>query len=150
MLAKNCFEEKRYARVIAIVKSLNEKSQSYDARLLAAKASYQLKEYDAAIDYFEKISLGNEDKFTLCKAYALSGRREKAKVTLSVLMQSGEYASKARQDPALSGIVKEIEKDKTIIKPEIEKKSEEKNLNRNINPEKNEPAGDMKSEDEEE
>ena len=150
MLAKSCFEEKRYGRVVAIVKTLNEKSLSYDARLLAAKASYQLKEYDAAIDYFEKISLGNEDKFTLCKAYALSGRREKAKITLSVLMQSGEYASKARQDPALSGIVKEIEKDKTIIKPEIERESEGKNLNRNIKPEKNEPAGDAKSDDEEE
>ena len=148
ILAKNHLENKNYSRVIGIIKALDEKSQSYETSLLAAKAFYHLKKYDEAIDYFEKISLGNEDKYLLCKAYALSGRREKAKSILHELFYAGEYLSKAKQDPALAGIAQEIEKDKPIKAPDTEKKAEEKNLDVKDKQEKSLPEKNPESEDE--
>jgi tetratricopeptide (TPR) repeat protein len=149
-LAQYFYESKKYARAIAIVGGLDEKSQSYETRLLAARAHYQLKEYDEAIDFFEKISLDNEDKYILCRAYALRGRRGKAKAMLSDLMYSETYATKARQDPALSGIAREIENEKTVKKPETGRKTEEKIPDKKIHQEKIAPPDEAESEDEEE
>jgi tetratricopeptide (TPR) repeat protein len=126
ILAKYHFENKNYSRVIGILKALDEKSQGYETHLLAAKSCYYLKQYDESIDYFERISLGNEDKLMLCKAYALTGRREKAKSLLHELLYSEEYLAKAKQDPVLSALVKEIEREKTITGTNTEKMSVEK------------------------
>ncbi len=151
MLARHYYGDKKYGRALSVLKTLEEKAQTYESRLIAARASYQLKEYEEAIDYFEKLSLANEDKLILCKAYALSGRREKAKMILSEVMYSSEYAAKARQDPTLAGIAKEIEKDKPTLKPAPEKESDQKNRESNKQVEKSiPPPRDSISEDEEE
>lgn len=123
ILAKHHYDNKNYGRTIAILKTLDEKSQTFDTRLLTARAYYGLKEYDSAIDLFEKLSLGNDDKFMLCKAYALSGRREKARAILSELSSSGDYLSRAKRDPQLSGIARELGSGSPVVKPEPEKKN---------------------------
>ena len=126
ILAHKLYEDKKYGRTATILKSLDEKSQTFETRLLAAKALFNLKEYDNAIDLFEKLSLGNDDKFILCKAYALSGRREKAKALLSELGPAGDYLSRAKQDPALSGLARELDSGSAVKKSEPEKKEPEK------------------------
>ncbi len=124
-LAKYHYENKNYGRVITILRTFDEKSQTFETRLLAAKSHYGLKEFDSAIDQFEKLSLDNEDKFTLCKAYAQTGRRQKAKALLSELSLSGDYLSRARRDPLLSGIAREMDGGVSEQKPEPEKKEPE-------------------------
>ncbi|MBN2158617.1 MAG: tetratricopeptide repeat protein [Spirochaetes bacterium] len=109
ILAKRLHENKKHERAIAILKSLDEQSQTFETRLLAAKSYYYKKEYDNAIDQFEKLSLGNDARYMLCKAYAQSGRREKAKSLLAELAQAGDYLSRARHDPVLSGIARELD-----------------------------------------
>jgi tetratricopeptide (TPR) repeat protein len=140
ILAHKLYEDKKYGRTITVLKSLDEKSQTFETRLLAAKAHFDLKEYDNAIDLFEKLSLGNDDKFILCKAYALSGRREKAKSLLSELGTAGGYLSRAKQDPVLSGVAREIDSG-GMMKPEPEKNEPAK-----MEPERKEPEAKKKSE----
>ncbi|OHD63422.1 MAG: hypothetical protein A2176_01900 [Spirochaetes bacterium RBG_13_51_14] len=111
ILAKHHFENKNYGHTVAILKTVDTGSQSYENRLLLAKALFNLKEYDNAIDQFEKISLGEEDKFTLCKSYALSGRREKAKALLAEIVTTGDFLTRAQRDPVLSSLVKEMDED---------------------------------------
>ncbi len=126
-LAKHHYENKNFGRTITILKTFDEKSQSFETRLLTAKSHYGLKEYDNAIDQFEKLSLGNDDKYTLCKAYAQTGRRQKAKGLLSELSLSSDYLSRAKRDPLLSGMAREMESGSGEKKPEPEmKKPEEK------------------------
>lgn len=133
-LARHHYETRNYGRTITILGSLDEKSQSFETRLLTARAHYGLKEYDSAIDQFEKLSLDNEDKFTLCRAYAQTGRRQKAKALLSELSLSGDYLSRARRDPLLSGMALEMdgggerkpEPDKKEPGPEKKKPEEKK------------------------
>jgi tetratricopeptide (TPR) repeat protein len=144
ILATKLYEDKKYGRSITILKSLDEKSQTFETRLLAAKAHYSLKEYDNAIDLFEKLSLGNDDKFILCKAYALSGRREKARSLLSELSTAGDYLSRAKQDPVLSGLARELDPGSVIKKSEPEKKEPDKAEPVKKEPEKKEPEGKKK------
>ena len=146
ILAKKLYEDKKYSRTITILKSLDEKSQTFETRLIAAKALYNLKEYDSAIDLFEKLSLGNDDKFILCKAYAQSGRREKAKSLLSELFTAGDYLSRAKQDPVLSGLARELDSGSSIKKSEPEKKEPGTAEPEKKEPEKKEPEGKKKSE----
>ncbi len=147
ILAKNHHENRNHARTITILKTFDEKSQTFETRLLAAKAYYALKEFDKAIDHFEKLSLGNDDKFTLCKAYAQSGRREKAKSLLSELSMGGDYLARARRDPLLSGIARDLEGGSTVNKPEPEKKEPEKK--KEPEPQKKKSAEKDDSDDEE-
>jgi len=124
-LARHYYESKNYGRTITILGTLDEKSQSFETRLLSARAHYGLKEYDIAIDQFEKLSLDNEDKYTLCKAYAQTGRRQKAKSLLSELSLSGDYLSRARRDPLLSEMAREMDGGSGERKTEPEKKEPE-------------------------
>ena len=112
ILAKARYKKRYYKSVIAIIKTLGEASDNYDARLLAAKSYFHIKKYDKSIDYFEKISVSGENKFLLCKAYARSGRRQKSKFILAELLYSGDYLKRAKKDNSLAGIVREIEKEK--------------------------------------
>jgi len=124
LLATHDFQNGNYRRCVTILNTFDETARTFDTRLMTARAYFHLKEYDNAIDHFEKLSLANDDRFMLCRAYALSGRREKAKSILSELSGFGDYLSRARKDPALSGLVKEIEA--PLQQPVIEKTGPEK------------------------
>lgn len=125
ILARNSYENKNFGRVISVVKSIDPKSENSEAALLAARSRYHLKEYDSAIEGFGKISLGNDDKYLYCRALALAGKKEKAKSLLVELVRISGYESRAKQDAALSGLIRDIEKDTELKKIEPEKKTEE-------------------------
>ncbi len=122
LLAKHYHGNGNDGRTLAILKTLDDRSQTYETRLLSARAHYGLKEYDNAIDQFEKLSLGNDDKLTLCRAYVQSGRRQKAKSLLAELAVSGDYLSRAKRDPVLSGLARELESESAPVRPEPQKK----------------------------
>ena len=112
ILIKGHFEKKHYSRVIEIMGSLKDSSENYELTLIRARSYYYLKQYDTAVDYFQKLSLNNEDKLMLAAAYSRSGRAIMAKEIVQSLMYSGEYRSLALKDPVLSPIVREIEREK--------------------------------------
>jgi tetratricopeptide (TPR) repeat protein len=150
ILAGHDFENGNFKRCVTILNSFDEKSRTFDTRLMTARAYFNLKEYDNAIDQFEKLSLGNDDRFLLCKAYALSGRREKARALLSELSAAGDYMARAKHDPALSGLAKEMDSSPVTNRQEPEKKDaktvepEKKNAG-TVEPEKKN-AGEKKPE----
>jgi tetratricopeptide (TPR) repeat protein len=124
ILTKHYYEARNFERAAAILASFDDRTHTFDSRLLSARTSFSLKKYDAAIEQFEKISPPAEDRFLLCKAYALSGRREKAKALLAELAAggTGDYLSRAKNDAALSGIARELDASGTIKKNEQDTK----------------------------
>ena len=82
---------------------------------------YYLKDYDKAIEYFEKLSLENDDKFLLAVSYAKSGMTGKAKDILWYLFDSDGYLAKARSNISVKKLAEDIEKEKLILKEEKEK-----------------------------
>jgi tetratricopeptide (TPR) repeat protein len=120
ILAKHYYEGRNYERASAILGVFDDKTHTFDSRLLAARTSFNLKKYDTAIEQFEKISPPSDDRFLLCKAYALTGRKEKAKALLAELAAggTGDYLSRAKNDAALSAIAREIDSSGTVRKPE--------------------------------
>lgn len=112
-LAKKYYESSRYTEVIATVKILPEESRDHNTSLITAKSYYRLENYKNAIHYFEKISLDDEERYLLCRAYAKTRMETKAKELLSSLYYSDTYFKKALDDSALKKIALEIEKEKS-------------------------------------
>ncbi|MGL4370761.1 MAG: tetratricopeptide repeat protein, partial [Spirochaetota bacterium] len=109
ILAKNHFSSASYKRCAEIISALPESSRDSELNLMHAKSRYQLHEYDAAIPLFEKLSLGYDDRFSLCKAYMKAGMKPKAKNALSSLCAyNSSYKDKALSDPVLAPVMKEI------------------------------------------
>ncbi len=125
ILAKHHYENNKYQRAIIILNSLGGQAHGYETQLLLAKARFGAKEYDASIELFEGLSIGTEDKYMLCRAYAASGRREKAKALLLELSVTGDFLSRAKLDPSLSTLVREIEKGGSRTEPAPKKESTE-------------------------
>jgi tetratricopeptide (TPR) repeat protein len=112
ILAEKHFAGKNYSRVLEITGSLENELNSYKMLLIKAKSYFYTAEYDNAVDIFEKLSLDNEHRFLLCKAYYLSKRRERAEELLKSLISHDEYYKKAKEHSFLSKLVKKIEKEK--------------------------------------
>lgn len=108
ILAKSRYEKGNYEQALAVLKPIDEKSRTFEVRLLSGKALMQLKRYDEAIIELESISPKGEDRYLLCRAYALSGRREKAKELLAELSALSDYLTRAKSDPALADIAREV------------------------------------------
>ncbi|MBN1532514.1 MAG: tetratricopeptide repeat protein [Spirochaetes bacterium] len=109
LLMANHFKNQNYGRVAEILGFIPEQRLRSDTILIAAKTYFGLKDYDRSIDYFEKISLGGDDRFTLALAYARSGRKEKAKEALTQLIREERFRQKARGDRNLAPLMREIE-----------------------------------------
>jgi len=110
LLARHHYDARGFERAEAILAAFDDKGHTFDSRLLAARTAYQLKKYDAAIEQYEKVAPPADDRFLLCKAYALSGRREKAKALLAELAAggAGDYLTRAKNDPVLSSMAREL------------------------------------------
>ncbi len=148
LLAKHYQESGSYGRTLAILKTLDDRSQTFETHLLAAKAYYGLKEYDNAIDRFEKLSLNGDDKLMLCRAYVHTDRRQKAKSLLAELSVSGDYLSRAKRDPVLSGLARELESESAPKRQEPEKKEPE--IKKEPAPKEKQPVRKSASDDEDE
>ncbi|HMB20435.1 MAG TPA: tetratricopeptide repeat protein, partial [Spirochaetota bacterium] len=113
LLAHARYESEQYKNVIAVTSWLPESSMDYDMRLIAAHSHYNLKEYQAAINNFEKISLNTDDSLTLCRAYARAEFPNKAITLLKSLYYNPSVRDKAVKDPLLKKLVDEIENKKS-------------------------------------
>jgi tetratricopeptide (TPR) repeat protein len=109
LLMVNHFKNQDYNRVTEILNFIPEQRLKGDGILIAAKTYFGLKEYEKSIGFFERISLGGDDRFTLALAYARSGLKEKAREALTQLIREDRFRQKAKGDRTLAPLVREIE-----------------------------------------
>jgi protein O-GlcNAc transferase len=133
LLLKNSYENKKYDDTIKIYDTLPDAQKTNEINLIAAKSYYYSKKYEKAIEYFEKFSPGNEDKFLLCASYARTGMTAKAKDILINLLTIEDYSDKVKNDPVLKKISDEIriealKKEEETKKAEAEEKLKEENI----------------------
>jgi len=127
LLINNHFKKNNFKRVSEIISFIPETFISYEILLISAKTDYHTGNFDSAIDKFKKISLNDEDRFILIKAYARSGRKHDAMEALKLYTYNQEYMKKAREDQFLSPVMKEIDAEKRRQEEE-HKKIEEKQI----------------------
>jgi tetratricopeptide (TPR) repeat protein len=125
LLLKNNYENKKYDDAIKIFDALPDSQKTNEINLTAARSYFYFKKYEKAIEYFEKLSLGDEDKFLLCASYARTGMTAKAKDLLINLLTNEEFSEKVKTDPTLKKISDDIRNER-IKKEEEEKRKEEK------------------------
>jgi len=112
ILVAGYYEKKEYQKALDFIGQARAGAITHDLRLMAAHSSYQLGRYDAAIDHFEKISLAPKDQAVLCKAYARSGRDDRAREIIERAMSNDEFAREARSDSHLSRIIANLEQER--------------------------------------
>lgn len=112
ILAKSHFEKKNYPRTAAIIKSLAADNRSFELTLMLGKSQFHLKQYDAAADTLSTISLSSADAVYLCKAYALSGRRSRAKEVMKKNLYSSDFTEAVEKSRLLRRLKKEIDKER--------------------------------------
>ena len=110
ILLNRHFTKGHYKRVLEIVSALPESSIDYEISLVTARTYFHLADYDRSIEHFEKLSLKDDDRILLCRAYILGNRRESAKQMLEELFYSTEFIDKARKESTLAPLIREIEK----------------------------------------
>ncbi|MDY6932641.1 MAG: tetratricopeptide repeat protein [Spirochaetota bacterium] len=115
ILIKYYFNNARYSRASEIIEFLPDNFKDYDIILISAKTYYNLSSYDKSIEYFEKINLTNDDRYTLCKAYTLSEMIDKARDILWSLSYYDDYFNRAKNDQILKELALNIEKEKNRI-----------------------------------
>jgi tetratricopeptide (TPR) repeat protein len=121
IILKEHYNKKNYSRVREILKAIPDSNYNYEINLIVARTSYNLKNYDKAIDYFEKISLNSEDRFSLSIAYARTGKKQKSIDILRYLITDKIYYQKAKNTSVLNPLVIEIEKQSQLKETTQEK-----------------------------
>jgi tetratricopeptide (TPR) repeat protein len=136
LLLKNYYDNKKYEDAAKIIETLPESQKNTETHLMTAKIYYNIGKYDKAVDYFEKVSLTNDDKYLLCISYARINKENKAKDLLINLLNLNGYLEKARSESAIKRIVIEIENEKlkkeeemkNVAAEEVKRKMEEERL----------------------
>ncbi len=109
ILAKNHFKNRSYGRTITIIHAFQEDGISFEMTLLLGKSLYHMRQFDKAIDALKTISLSPEDAVLLCKAYAMSRRKEEAKDIIRKYQYSAGFNTEIEKSRMLSRLKKEIE-----------------------------------------
>ena len=112
LLLKNNYEHKKYQDTQKIIEMLPDNQKNYEINLISAKTYYFLGKHEKAIENFEKLSLGNDDKYLLCISYVKVGMTSKAKEVLWNLSSINDYLEKAKSDILLKKIAYEVENEK--------------------------------------
>lgn len=110
VLAKAMLKQHKYERVKKIAGTLRDRNNS-ELILMSARARYHLSDFDGAVAEFERIQPAGDDRYLFCLASARSGRKDRARQLLRELMTAPETAARARRDPHLSDLVREIDRD---------------------------------------
>ena len=129
LIAQKHFDNRQYKKVTRIAEFLPEDKKNYETNLIIAKAYHNLGDFEKAIEYYEKLSLNNEDKYMLCLAYAGNGMNEKAKTIMWDLSFIDGYIDRAKRERTLSRIAYEIIDEKIKIE-EAKRKAEEEERRR--------------------
>ncbi len=111
ILLEALFKKKKYLRAIAVGKKLLSYSNDYSTMLVMARSYFFMGRYDESIEIFQKLSLQNEDKLLLAKAYSRSGRKDQAKNLLRDLISYSEFEELALQDSLLKKLIAEIKEE---------------------------------------
>jgi tetratricopeptide (TPR) repeat protein len=112
LLMKHYYEHGDHGRAGRIFESLPEKAHDYDTVLSYARAESRLGNFEKALKPMEKLYLkSDEDRYLLCLLYARTGRADRARQSLKGLSDRAAWYEKARREPSLRNIVKEIEEE---------------------------------------
>jgi tetratricopeptide (TPR) repeat protein len=121
ILLKHRFESADFPEVVRIYESLPEQFREYESTILYARAQHRLGNNAKAVKQMEKLYLrSDDDRYLMCLIYAESGMADKAKSTLLGMANRDIYLEKARKEPSLKKIAKEIE-DERVQEPGIPK-----------------------------
>ncbi len=124
LAAKAHYEAGNYRRTVAMADRLPDKYLDTDLKFLLARTHAQLGNTDRAIGYFEKLSLSSDDdRYLLCALYARAGQADKSRRILVNLNKS--YMDKARTDPSLDRIAKDIDDERRRKEEERLKREED-------------------------
>ncbi len=124
LLVKGHYEKNDYSKTVQLIGELPENMINYEIRLIAAHSNYLMGNFDTSIEHFEKISLNSRDQAMLCKAYAHSGREDRAAEMLERYSYNDEFMKEARSDSLLSRLLLKLEKERRQKEEEARKQEE--------------------------
>ena len=130
ILLKNYYDNKKYIDAAAILESLPENPDNYETNLMIAKIYFNTGKHEKAVEYFEKLSLTDDDKFLLSISYAKTGMGNKAKGLLINLMTLNGYSEKAKSESSIRKIAIEIENEKLKSEEAMKKAAAEEERRR--------------------
>ena len=125
ILLKNYYDNKSYKEAAMVLDRLPETPDNYDTNLMIAKIYFNTGKFEKAVNYFEKLSLTDDDRFLLSISYAKTGMDNKAKNILTNLMVLNGYTEKAKSESSTRKIAVEIENDKLEKEEAIKKAAAE-------------------------
>lgn len=111
ILMKGHYGNKNYPRVNEIYESFPDYVNTYELKLLNAKAFYYRRQYGKAIEELKKLNLTKDDRLVLAVACVKDSKPEQAKSIVEALYGQEDYREKARKYASLAPIVKEIEQE---------------------------------------
>jgi tetratricopeptide (TPR) repeat protein len=110
LLIKQLHAKGEYSKATKVAASIPDTARDYDTNLSTARSYYQMKEYQKAVDFYEKLSLDDEERLNLCRAYTKLGNKNRAKELLAPMIRyNTTLRSKVLADPILGSIAKEIQ-----------------------------------------
>lgn len=108
LLADHYYQKMAYTKSAAILTALPEEKLNYNQKINAATSLYYSGKNRESIEYFEKLSLTDNSKIVLAKAYTKYGAKIKAKETVLGLMKSSTYKEKLLSDEVLGPVAQQI------------------------------------------
>ncbi len=113
LLAKALYGKELYSRTEKIIRKLPDSAKDRELRLILAQSLYRQDKLTDAITHFEALNLtDNEDRFMLCRMYARTGNKGKAREILLRLYIYDTYRKKAHADPVLKPLADAIDAEK--------------------------------------
>ncbi len=112
IIAIRHFEKKDFGKVIQIAEAIPQILNSSKHAKIIARAYFFTGKYKKTIEILGNMSLDDDDRFLLSKAYSRNKMEEKAKNILIQLIDNNEYYLKAKKDHRLKKIIRDIEADR--------------------------------------
>ncbi len=137
ILARHHYEKSNFAHAKKVMDFISSERWNSSMRLIAARTSYGLKDYQNAIVEYEKLSLGSEDSAFLAAAYVKTGRNERAREMVRRYFNDDKFISLARNHRGLKTIINEVERERAAQNAAPNKSSENKSTSTPLEPGKN-------------
>ncbi len=137
ILARHHYEKSNFAHAKEVMDFISSENWDATMRLIAARTAYGLKDYEKAIEEYEKLSLGSEDSAFLAAAYSKTGRNERAREMVRRHFHDDKFISLARNHRGLKSIIEEIEKERAAQNTAPNKSFENKGTSAPLEPGKN-------------
>ncbi len=116
-LAQHYYRGRNYLQAKKVLAAFPAGQRSGELSLMLARCYYHAGEYDRAVAIFSSMTLGSDDTFLLCRSYALSGRKDRAKKILESNRGNSGFFERAEKDQTLGPIAAEIKKEQARPHP---------------------------------